>query len=332
MRFAFSDEQEELRRSVRRALGSPGLWPELLAPLIVPERHGGAGLGWVEVVAVAEELGRALSPAPFLSSVGLATAAILESASEEQQASILPSLAAGGVTAALVDGELTARPAPGDHVLLSGRARHVIDGDTADLLIVQAGALYEVPAGASGVRRKRLPTMDSTRALAEIVLDDVRVPATARLGDGHATAIHLGRIALAAEQVGAAQRCLDLSVEYAKVRHQFGRPIGSFQAIQHACADLFVLVESARSAVYEAGWIADHARGDLAAASLTAATYCGDAFYECAAQTIQIHGGIGFTWEHDAHRYFKRARASRSLLGAPSSHREAVAKLILGEP
>jgi alkylation response protein AidB-like acyl-CoA dehydrogenase len=229
-----------------------------------------------------------------------------------------------------VYGDLRARPAPGDHVLLSGRARHIVDGDTADLLIVAAGdALYEVPAGASGVRRHALPTLDSSRALAEIVLDDVRVPLSTKMAGSLERALAYGRIALAAEQLGGAQRCLDLSVEYAKVRHQFGRPIGSFQAIQHHCADLFLLVESARSAAYHAAWIAAHEPDELIAASLTAATYCSEAFYECAAQSIQIHGGIGFTWEHDAHLYFKRARATRALLGSPSEHREAIARMLL---
>ncbi len=375
MRFGFTEEQDELRRSVRRILDGAGgvaaarrtmaagdghdtvLWRQLarelgLAGLVIPERHGGAGLGWVELVGVMEELGRTLACVPFLSTVGLATATILAAGTEEQQQAILPALARGEVTAALAWLEIggdpdpaavttTARPAPGGHVLLAGKKRFVVDGHSADLLLVVARApgtsgadglaVYEVPAGADGVRRHRLPTMDATRALAEVVLADVRVPAASRLGDGGwpaiARALARGRVALAAEQVGGAQRCLDLGVDYAKVRHQFGRPIGSFQAIQHTLAELFVQVESARSAAYYAGWAAAHATADEAdEAAAVAAAYCGDAYFHCAAETIQVHGGIGFTWEHDAHLYFKRARASRTLLGTPAFHREDVAR------
>ncbi|HUQ07742.1 MAG TPA: acyl-CoA dehydrogenase family protein [Kofleriaceae bacterium] len=394
MRFAFTEEQDELRRSVRRVLDAAGgiaaarraaqapevrgassgngghdatLWKTLarelgLAGLAVPERHGGAGLGWVEVIGVMEEMGRTLAPVPFLSSSVLATAALLSCGTEDQQAAILPPLARGDVTATLAWLEVgghadpasittTARPAPGGHVLLDGRKRFVLDGHAADLLLVVARdpgttgasglALYEVPAGASGLRRHRLPTMDATRALAEVVLSDVRVPAASRLGDASsstggwpaiARALARGHVALAAEQVGGAQRCLDLGVEYAKVRHQFGRPIGSFQAIQHNLAELFVLVESARSAAYYAGWAADHATDDEAdETAACAAAFCADAFFHCAAETIQVHGGIGFTWEHDAHLYFKRARAGKTLLGTPADHRESIARRIFEE-
>jgi alkylation response protein AidB-like acyl-CoA dehydrogenase len=304
-----------------------------------------------------EELGRTLAPVPFLSSSVLATAALLACGTDEQQQAILPPLARGEVTATLawleVGGDpdpeaiaTTARPAPGGHVLLDGRKRFVLDGHTADLLLVVARtpgtsgpdglALYEVPAGASGVRRHRLPTMDATRTLAEVVLSDVRVPAASRLGDpaapgwpAIARALARGHVALAAEQVGGAQRCLDLGVEYAKVRQQFGRPIGSFQAIQHNLAELFVMVESARSAAYYAGWAADHASDDEAdETAACAAAFCADAFFHCAAETIQVHGGIGFTWEHDAHLYWKRARADRALLGTPAAQRERIAQRI----
>ena len=376
MRFAFTEEQDELRRSVRRVLDAAGgvaaarramhtselhdaeLWRRLsrelgLAGLVIPERHGGAGLGWVELIAVMEELGRTLACVPFLSTTCLATAAILTAATDVQHQDLLPALARGEVIATLAWLEFggdpdpaaiatTARPAPGDHVILDGKKRFVLDGHVADLLLVVARdpgttgadglALYAVPAGASGVRRRRLPTMDATRGLAEVVLADVRVPASSRLGAGGwpaiARALALGRVGLAAEQVGGAQRCLDLSVEYAKVRHQFGRPIGSFQAIQHTLAELFVLVESARSAAYYAGWAAANAPDELDECAAIAAAYCADAFYQCAADTIQVHGGIGFTYEHDAHLYFKRARAGRTLLGSPAHHREQVARLL----
>jgi alkylation response protein AidB-like acyl-CoA dehydrogenase len=380
VRFAFGDDQEELRRSVRRVLEvhgasrdaarcdagfDAGLWKRLgtdlgLAGLIVPEQHGGAGLGWIELIAVMEELGRQLACVPCLSTVCLGTSALLIAGDDAQQARWLPAIASGDLTATLAHAEpgpagalhTTAR-VDGDHVVLTGRKRHVVDGHSAGLVLVTARAagsrgddgieLYAIPAGTPGLERRRLPTMDQTRALAELILEDVRVPDSARLGRGGAAALErilaLGRIGLAAEQVGGAQRCLDMSVEYAKVRTQFGRPIGAFQAIQHTCADMFVLVESARSAAYHAGWVASqHATGavpdpedpssELVAAAAIAKAYCSDAFYKCAADTIQVHGGIGFTWEHDAHLYFKRAHASRELLGAPAQHREALASVI----
>jgi alkylation response protein AidB-like acyl-CoA dehydrogenase len=379
VRFAFGDDQEELRRSVRRVLDAhapareaarseagidAALWKRLgtdlgLAGLIVPEAHGGAGLGWVELIAVMEELGSQLACVPCLSTVCLATSALLVAGDDAQQARWLPAIANGALTATLAHSEPgpgihTSARRDGDTVVLTGRKRHVVDGHTAGLLVVSARAagtrgddgieLYAIPADSPGLERRRLPTMDQTRALAEIILEDVRVPDSARLARGSAAALEhvlsYARIGLAAEQVGAAQRCLDMSVEYAKVRTQFGRPIGGFQAIQHMCADMFVLVESARSAAYHAGWVASqHAAGaasdpddpssDLATAAAIAKAYCSDAFYRCAADTIQVHGGIGFTWEHDAHLYFKRAHASRELLGAPAQHREALAAVII---
>jgi len=377
MRFAFSDEQEELRRSVcrvlnahasaahtRRAMESevghdPALWKRLagelgLTGLVVPEAHGGAGLGWIELVAVMEELGKALACVPFFSTVCLGTSALLVGADDDQQRELLPAIAAGTATTTLAhlesDGDLGAdainavATPDGDQIVLTGHKRHVVDGHTADLLIVAARApatrgadgiaLYAVPATSPGVTRQRVVTIDQTRPLADIVLDRVRLPARARLARAAWPELErilaFAAVGLAAEQVGGAQRCLDLAVDYAKVRTQFGRPIGSFQAIQHRCADMFLLVESARSAAYYAGWAAAHEPDELATAAATAKSYCSDAFFRCAGDAIQIHGGIGFTWEHDIHLYFKRARASRAFLGEPTLHRERVAQSILG--
>jgi alkylation response protein AidB-like acyl-CoA dehydrogenase len=345
VRFAFSEEQEELRRSVRRVLEAHGgvaaarrvlgselghdaaLWSALgvdlgLAGLAIPETLGGAGLGAVEIAAVLEELGGTLAPVPLWSTVCLGAAALVAYGDTRH----LPAIARGERTATVArGGAITAR---GD--LLSGQVRPVVDGHTADLLIVVAGdTAYLVSADGRGVHRRRLPTLDATRPLAEITLEDA--PATP-LGDAARLAPVLARaaIALAAEQVGGAQRCLDLSVAYAQVRHQFGRPIGSFQAIQHTLAEMFLLVESARSAAYGAAWAADQDDAELPLAAATAAAFAGDAFFRCAGDTIQVHGGIGFTWEHDAHLYFKRARASRGLLATPDQHRARVADAILG--
>jgi len=294
-------------------LGHDGaLWSRLagdlgLAGLVIPERLGGAGLGWVEVAAVSEELGATLAPVPFFSTVCLATSVLLACNADDALAAI-----ARGETGALV---------------LGRASRHVVDGHTADLLVVATDdGVFVVRGDARGVRRRRIATVDPTRTLAEVHID-ASAPLE-RVGDR--ADLDLARVALAAEQVGGAQRCLELSVEYAVVRQQFGRPIGSFQAIQHTCADMFVLVESARSAAYHAAWTADHDPAGLAAAAATAAAYCGDAFHRCAGDTIQVHGGIGFTWEHDAHLYWKRARADRALLGTPSAQRERIAEMILG--
>ena len=375
MDFAFTEEQQALRRTVRHFLASASsskavraamateegwdreTWQRLgaelgLTSLIIPEAYGGAGLGHVELVAVMEEMGRALVCAPFLSTVCLATSAILLAGSEAQKRELLPGIAAGETTATLAYTEANGRWDAGaieavvrcDHgdYLLTGVKTFVLDGHTADLLLVAARApetageegvsLFAVPAGAAGLTRRALPTMDLTRKQAELRLDGVRVPASARLGEeGHASralarTLDLAAIALSAEQVGGAERCLEMAVEYAKTRVQFGRPIGSFQAIKHKCADMLVRTESARSASYYAGWAAATDAPDLAAAAALAKVYCSEAYFHCASENIQIHGGIGFTWEHDAHLYFKRARASEQLFGDPAYHRERVAR------
>jgi alkylation response protein AidB-like acyl-CoA dehydrogenase len=190
--------------------------------------------------------------------------------------------------------------------------------------------LFLAPGGAAGLDASPLPSMDRTRRLGTVALDGVRLPADAELpcdsaggaGPSIRRILDLAGAALAAEQVGGAERCLDLAVDYAKVRVQFGRAIGSFQSIKHKCADMLLQVESARSAAWYAGWVAG--RGDwleLSAAAATAQAYCSDAYFHCAAESIQIHGGIGFTWEHDAHLYYRRAKSSESLLGNAAFHR-----------
>ena len=375
MNLAFDEAQEELRsqaraflaehsgsEAVRRAMASelgfdPGLWKQISAELgwtalLVPEAYGGLGLGVVELVALAEVMGEALLCAPFFSSVCLGAQALLVAGSEAQRREHLPPIAEGEALATVAalepNGrfdasgiEALARRAGGEFVL-SGTKRYVVDGQSADLLVVparregSAGAdgvsLFLVPGRAAGVERRALPTQDQTRRLAEVSLRDVRVPAGSLLGEegrgwpALEKTLDLAAIALAAEQVGGAQRCLDLSVAYAKQRVQFGRPIGSFQAIQHKCADMMVAVEAARSGVYWAACVAAEGQGDLAVAASLARCTASEAFFRCAAESIQIHGGVGFTWEYDLHLYFKRARASESLLGDPAFHRERVAR------
>jgi alkylation response protein AidB-like acyl-CoA dehydrogenase len=224
----------------------------------------------------------------------------------------------------------------------------VPDGHSADLLVVAARregtrgddglSLFLVPGDAAGLERRALPTMDQTRRQAHLELRDVRVPASALLGqEGGAgpalrRSLDLAAVALAAEQVGGAQRCLDLAVDYARERVQFGRPIGSFQAIKHKCADMLVLVETARSAAYYAGCVAAEGSAELGVAASLAKATCSEAYFRCAADCLQIFGGVGFTWEYDPHLYFKRAKSTETLLGDPDSHRERVAAAVLDRP
>jgi alkylation response protein AidB-like acyl-CoA dehydrogenase len=318
--------------------------------LVIPEAYGGAGLGFVELAAVMEEMGRALVCAPFFSTVCLAVSAIVTGGTEEQKRDLLPGIATGRTTATLAFAPSSGHwNAPGSDVVfapygggfeLSGKTSFVIDGHTASLVIVAArsagdasrSTLFVVPAETPGLLRRALPTMDMTRKQAEITLTKVRVPSAALLGvaDGGdrtlARVLDLAKVALAAEQVGGAERCLDMSVDYAKTRVQFGRPIGSFQAIKHKLADMFVEVESARSASYYAAWAAAHDEAELPAAAALAKAFCSDAYFRVAAECIQIHGGVGFTWEHDAHLFFKRAKSSETLFGDAAFHRAIVAR------
>jgi alkylation response protein AidB-like acyl-CoA dehydrogenase len=375
MRFAFTEEQQELRRSaraflekhssserVRAAMASeagydPDVWRRIGGELgwtaiTIPEEQFGLGLGYVEIVALLEETGRALLCSPFLATIALAANAVLIAGDAAQKDELLPDIAAGRTTATLAhtegDGRWDAAAITsgyrrdGADYVLDGVKHFVLDGHTATMLVVSARregstgedgvSLFVVPADANGLSRRALPTMDQTRRLGEIWLNSVRVPITARLGEegrawpSLARTLDLAAIALAAEQVGGAQRCLDMSVQYAKERVQFGRPIGSFQAIKHKCADMLLKVESARSAVYYAGWAASVGEPGLSALASLAKAYCSDAYFHCAAESIQIHGGVGFTWEYDVHLHFKRARSSEGFLGTPSYHRERVAR------
>jgi alkylation response protein AidB-like acyl-CoA dehydrogenase len=326
------------------------------ASIAVPEAYGGAGLagrGWVELAAVAEETGRAVAPLPLLSTC-LATSALLAAGDCAASSAHLPAIARGETLATLAFAEdaharplaieTTARSSGGDWVL-AGEKRYVVDGHVADLLIVAARApgtagedgvaLFAVDGRAPGVTRTRVQTMDKTRPLALVTLRDVRVPDTGRMGDARVLRRALDRAAvfLAAEQLGGAERCLEMATEYAKARIQFDRPIGSFQAIKHKLADMFMAVETARSAATWAASVASTGDdAELAIAAPLAKSYCGEAFFRCAAECVQIHGGIGFTWEHDAHLFLKRARGSLALLGSPAADRERIAaSLNLGD-
>jgi alkylation response protein AidB-like acyl-CoA dehydrogenase len=378
MHFSFTDEQQALRESarafladhssseqVRAAMASElgfdrGVWTRVAqemgwTAITIGEEYGGLGLGYVELVALLEEMGAHLLCSPFFSSICLGANVLAVAANEEQKAEYLPGIAAGDAIATLALTEASGRwdasgiaataRRDGSSFVLDGVKTYVPDGHIADLLIVAARApgstgeagvgLFAVSADADGLRRSALATMDQTRRQAKVMLTGVRVPGSALLGGAMdawpslAKALQLGAIALAAEQVGGADRCLAMAVQYATERVQFGRQIGSFQAIKHKCADMLLRVESARSAAYYAGWAASVDDAELPALASLAKSYCSDAYFHCAAESLQIHGGVGFTWEYDVHLHFKRARSGEQLLGSPSHHREHIAQQIL---
>ena len=361
MPFAFSDEQEQLRDAVRRFLGdcSPpaevrrlmatqagydaAAWRQLcgdlaLAGVHVPEAYGGQGFTFAELAIVMEEMGRALFCAPYFSSTVLAATAILEAGSEQDKAELLPAIAAGECLATLAFTEPNGQWDP-SHIELAasdGRLRgvksHVVDGCIADLLIVaaqEAGglSLYAVDASAAGLSRRALETLDATRKLARIEFNDVAGRLIGKAGAARPAlerTLHLAAVALANEMVGGAARLLESAVAYAQERVQFGRAIGSFQAVKHRLADLLLEVELAKSAAYQAANAVATDDADLAALASLAKAAASDAYMQAAKDCIQIHGGIGFTWEHDTHLWYKRAKSSEVFLGDAGYHRECL--------
>ena len=314
------------------------LWQTLceqigVAALALPERYGGVGAGPVETAIVMAELGRTLTPAPLLGSGVLAAHLLLAldaADGEDARERLLPRIAAGEIATVAWAGADGHWDTPAVHAAdgrLSGTAHYVLDADLAAIVLVaatdeQGAGVYEVAA--ADATRTHTPAMDPTRRLGTVTLDSA--PGR-RIGPGDAAgalraAKDAGVVALAAEQVGAAERILELTVEYAKVRVQFGRPIGSFQALKHRMADLHVLVQAARSAAFAA------ARGETDAA--VAKLYCSEAFTTVAGEAIQLHGGIAITWEHDAHLYFKRAHGSAQLFGQPREYIDRLAALATG--
>jgi alkylation response protein AidB-like acyl-CoA dehydrogenase len=326
-----------------------------LQGLAISEEYGGAGFTFAEQAIVLEELGAALYPGPYLASAVLAATALLASSDEQAKHDLLPGIADGETVATLAftedDGSwdadairLTATPpaagaggpADGAGWTLDGHKSFVLDGHAADLILAVARtadglALFAADAGAAGLTRSQLPTLDQTRRMARLEFSSVPARLVGAPGEAEAILSHtldVAAVALAAEQLGGAQRALDMAVEYAKLRHQFGRPIGSFQAIKHRCADLLLEVESLRSAVvYAAAAVAENSPELPVVAALVKALGS-DTYFHVAAENIQIHGGIGFTWEHDAHLFFKRAKASEIFLGDASYHRERLATRI----
>ncbi len=369
MNFAFSEEQEELRRIVRQFLEdkSPetavrelmatekgfddAVWNQMaeqmgLQGLIVPEDFGGSGFSYVELIVVLEEMGRALLCAPYFATVVLAANTLIHSGDDAAKAAHLPGIASGETVATLAFTEDNGRwdeagitataTATGGGWAIDGHKMYVLDGHVANLVLVAARtaagvSLFSVDGEAAGLVRTPLATMDQTRKQARLEFTATPATLVGTDGDGWAVierVLDLAAVALAAEQVGGAQKCLEMAVEYAKVRVQFGRPIGSFQAIKHKCADMLLEVESAKSAAYYAGWCASEMNDELPSVASLAKAYCSDAYFHASAENIQIHGGIGFTWEHPAHLYFKRAKSSELLFGDPTYHRELLAQRI----
>ncbi|MFC4499418.1 MULTISPECIES: acyl-CoA dehydrogenase family protein [Streptomyces] len=370
MTAAFTQEQEELRSTLRRFLADkapseairrsmeseqghdPRLRQQMadqlgLHGLALPQEYGGFDGGPVELGIVLEELGRVLLPSPYFATVALAGQALAVSGDDTAKARWLPAIADGSLTGTLalaeedgswrVEDTATSAVAGDGGWRVSGTKMFVIDGHSADLLLVVARAdtgpgLFAVDGDAPGVTRTRLETLDPTRRLARVDLDGAAALRVGPEGDAATaylrTVTDLAVVALAAEQVGGARACLDAAVEYAKVRVQFGRPIGSFQAIKHKCADMLLKVEAARSAAYHAMSVAARSPDELPVSAALAGAYCADAFTHAAKENIQIHGGIGFTWEHDAHLYLKRAKSSEQLFGSPATHRGRLAELV----
>ena len=349
MEFAFTDEQKMIAETVqaffrenatsertRKAMASDGVDRELwsafctelgLSGVGLPEEHGGAGLGMVEFAIVAQAAGSQVSAIPLL---GLATAAraIAAGGSDAQKAEWLPRLI-GGEAIAACEGvpELTV-----DGSRLSGTITPVPHGGVADVFVfVTPGQAWLVRADAPGLAITRHTTMDQTRPFATVTLDGVAAEALADPAAAIA-AIHAGGwVCLAAEALGGAQEALDRTVAYSRERVQFGRPIGSFQAYKHRLADMMIEIEQARSAVYWAACAVDEGSDEAAIALHAAKSFCADTFFMVAGNMIQLHGGIGFTWEHDAHLFFKRARSIQSMLGHGNFHREEIAKMILDD-
>jgi len=376
MDIGFTEEQELLRDSARRFLESEcttqfvrqrmadpaavtdEFWQKLAEQgwlgIVYPEEVGGSGLGLVDLVVLMEEMGRAVMPGPFLSTVLLGGAAIAEAGSPAQRREWLPRIAEGEAKAALAWTEpgfrwdaagvsLVARESAGAYAL-SGTKLFVEDAHLADILVVAGRtrdgstmedgvSLFLVPRDAPGLYVSVLPTIDETRKLCEVRLDNVAVPVGGLLGEWHRGWMPLSRViaratvALSAEMCGGAQQVLDMTVAYAKIRIAFGKPIGSYQGVKHQAADMLVALENAKSLTYYAAWAVDQGLDEAPLAVSMAKAAASDMYRKVAGTGIQLHGGIGMTWEHDLQLYFKRAKASEVAFGDASWHRERVARL-----
>jgi alkylation response protein AidB-like acyl-CoA dehydrogenase len=377
MDFGFSQEQEMLRTTarsflekecptsvVRKLMATPeGCTPEFWAKLaelgwvglIYPEAYGGAGLGFVDLVVIMEEMGRVLLPTPYFSTVLLGGLALLEGGSETLKKEWLTKISMGEARVTLAWQEangrwdsagitLTAKES-GDGFILNGKKLFVPDAHIADLLVVATRtsqsadptngvSLFLVAPNAAGVTVELLPTMDQTRKLGAVTFANVKVNSASLVGDKHggwpilSKVIDKATVALAAEMCGGASKLLEMCTEYAKTRSAFGKPVGSYQAVKHKIADMLLHVENAKSITYYAAWAVDEGVREASLAASMAKAYTSDAYRKVAADSVQVHGGIGFTWEHDVHLYFKRAKSSEFTFGNATYHRERLAQLI----
>ncbi|MFG3442000.1 acyl-CoA dehydrogenase family protein [Nonomuraea sp. NPDC047897] len=352
VKLVLDEEQRRLRQTVRSFLAAaspparardgydPAVYARLngelgLSGIIVPEEYGGAGAGFAELAVALEETGAALLPGPFLATV-FATVALTRVPDKD----LLAGIAEGRTTATLAQppggaghlADVTAAPAPGGGVAVHGELAQVLSGMEADVLVVPAltgdgVTLVAVELAAGGVTRTPLETLDVTRGQARVELDGApgRVLGTPPAGDAIGDRL---AVALAAEQLGVLRGSLDAIVAYAKIRVAFGRLIGSYQGVKHKLADMHGKLEQAESIVRHAAWAADEAPGELPAAAALAQAYVGRACFEVARDHLLLHGGVGFTWEHDAHLYYKRAKTDEVLLGPPRVHRARLAALL----
>jgi alkylation response protein AidB-like acyl-CoA dehydrogenase len=377
MDIGFTEEQELLRTSARRFLENEcpttfvrqrmaepaaiteDFWQKLAEQgwfgILYPDEAGGSGLGLVDMTVLMEEMGRAVMPGPFFSTVLLGGAAILEAGSQAQRQEWLPRIAAGSAKVSLAWTEPNARwdaagiVASGRETaagfVLSGTKLFVPDAHLSDALVVAVRtrdgstmedgiSLFLLPKDTPGLAVTLLPTIDETRKLCEVRLDNVALPAAALLGERHGGWPRLARVldratvALCAEMCGGAQRVLDMTTEYTKIRIAFGKPIGSYQGVKHRAADMLVDIENAKSLTYYAAWAIDEELAEAPLAVSMAKAYASDAYRKVAGAGIQLHGGIGYTWEHDLQLYFKRAKASEVAFGDATWHRERVARLL----
>ncbi len=355
MNFEFTDDQQAIKRTARDFLAARyrleevrrlaederGFTDEQWAQiaelgwpgLVVPEELGGLGLGAVELVVLQEELGYALAPTPFFSDA-CAALLLVAAGTDDQRSEHLPAIASGERRGALALWDSDSGWAPGESRLelqgssLTGRKILVADAASADVLVVAGeDRHFLVDPHASGVTITPTPGIDPTRKLFDVDLDDAEAHALADDPAAVRRAYDWMATALAAESVGIAQRTMEMAVEYAKDRKQFGRQIGAYQAVAHRCAQMLLEVEGARSVTYYAAWALDHEPDSGALAASMAKAYAGDAGWRVAASSLQVHGGIGFTWEHDLHFFLKRATANAHAFGDGRWHRERVAEL-----
>ena len=359
MDFDLTSDQQELRSTVRRVLesrasdpdrravydGDSGydadLWALLsrsmgLAGLVVEEKQGGSGAGLLDLSVVLAEMGRVALSSPYFATVVLAGSAIAASPAGDVRDALLQRLAAGDLTATLAEADAheTSASESAGVWRLTGAKRLVVDAGPAQVLLVSAAtsqgtALFAVDADQVVVTGT--PSLDPTRRLSRVVLDGAVGELLAEAGLANSVLDHvhdITRVALAAENLGGAQRCLDMAVDHALSRQQFGRPIGSFQAVKHHCADMLVEIQSAQAAVDYAAWAHDHSPEEFPTVAALAASVADDSYLDVTKRTIQVHGGMGFTWEHPAHYYFKRAKSGAILFGTAAAHREALATRI----